>query len=103
MGGASSEFKSEQSAFEVIHGKPCQCGEHRSASWPVYSMTADKRTTSHYPAQCRARDPLVSLTPEQYERARRIGVAENRTIEQVVCDAMTIAWVRFAAKNGWSE
>lgn len=98
----SDGFRPEPSAFEVIHGRQCQCGKQRAHVWPVFEMSADKICTEHYPAQCRPRNPLVALTAEQHERARRIGVAEGKTIEQVVSDAMTIAWVRFATKNGWS-
>lgn len=98
--GMSSGFKPEPSAFEVIHGRSCQCGQERATSWPAYSMK-NGICTAHYPAECRARDPMVALTPEQHERARRIAAAEGKTVDQVVADAMTIAWVRFAAKNGW--
>lgn len=43
----------------------------------------------------------VKLTPEQFERAKRISAVEGRTVEQVIADALTILWVRHATKRGW--
>lgn len=43
-------------------------------------------------------DP-IGLTPELLERLRRIAKAENRTVAQVLCDAVEVHWVRFAGRN----
>lgn len=39
------------------------------------------------------------LTPEHLERIRRIAVATGRTEEQVLADAVTEFWVRFACRG----
>ena len=39
------------------------------------------------------------LTPELLERLRRIAKAQNRSLAQVLCDAVQEYWVRFATRN----
>lgn len=41
----------------------------------------------------------VMLTPELYERARRLAEAEGISVEQAVADAIGVAWVRYAGKR----
>jgi predicted transcriptional regulator len=44
------------------------------------------------------REP-IALTPEHDERIRRIATATGRKPEQVLADAVTEFWVRFAARG----
>jgi hypothetical protein len=39
------------------------------------------------------------LTPEHLDRIRRIAKARGQTPAQVLSDAITILWVRFAAEQ----
>lgn len=42
---------------------------------------------------------MLGLTPEHLERLKRIAAKQNRTIAQVLHDAVQEYWVRFACRE----
>lgn len=42
---------------------------------------------------------MLGLTPELLERIRRIAKAQNKTLTQVLCDAVQEYWVRYATRE----
>jgi hypothetical protein len=105
--GISETLRQYTSAQDVVEGKRCHCGEHRTHQ-ELHVMTNTAIELHRHNEPC-SKKPLnaseeqrkIALTPEHFERAQRIAKHENKTVEQVVTDAMTILWVRHATKNGW--
>jgi len=98
--GISDKLRSDLTAEDVVHGQKCRCGEHRLHG-SLYEEKEDGSKWHHSPRKCGMMPALVSLTPELHQRATRIAKHEGKTVEQVVADALTILWVRYATKNGW--
>lgn len=42
---------------------------------------------------------MIGLTPEHLERIKRIAAARKQTPEQVLADAVTEYWVRYATRE----
>lgn len=42
---------------------------------------------------------MLGLTPELLERIKRIAKAQNKSLAQVLADAVHEYWVRFAARE----
>lgn len=42
---------------------------------------------------------VIGLTPEHLERIKRIAKAQGKTPEQVLADAVSAYWVRFACNQ----
>ena len=42
---------------------------------------------------------MLGLTPELLERIKRIAAAQKRPMANVLCDAVTEYWIRFATRN----
>lgn len=42
---------------------------------------------------------MLGLTPELLERLKRVANAENRTLAEVLCDAVQEYWVRWACRK----
>jgi hypothetical protein len=46
---------------------------------------------------------LVKLTPEMWERIQRMALVEGVSPDRIVSDAVGVAWVRFACRNGMKQ
>jgi hypothetical protein len=42
---------------------------------------------------------VIGLTPEHLERIKRIAAARKQTPEQVLADAVTEYWIRYATRE----
>lgn len=42
---------------------------------------------------------MMGLTPELLDRLKRMAKAQEKTLGQVLCDAVQEYWVRFATRN----
>jgi hypothetical protein len=42
---------------------------------------------------------MLGLTPEHLERLKRVAKKQNRTLAQVLADAVQEYWVRFATRE----
>ncbi len=54
-------------------------------------------------SQAKGQEGVIGLTPEHLEHIKRIAQATKRTPEQVLADAVTVYWIRFACNAGLKQ